>query len=113
MSDDITSEATVLQSLSLAGYGISWGTSTAVGTVSVQVSNDYTLSATGQDGDAGTWTTIPFDYNGATVTSIPVTGSSGTGFLNIAKIAAYACRLVYTYTSGSGTLNATITGKVS
>lgn len=112
MSGNITSLVTILQSITGCSYAGNWLGSTAVGTLSVQVSNDYQANG-GTVLNAGTWTTITVQYSGNTVQTIPVSGSTGTFFIDLTKIQAYAIRLVYTATSGAGTLNATINGKVS
>jgi hypothetical protein len=109
----LTSAPTVLSSLSKPSYAISWSGSSPVGTIIVQVSNDYSLGANGLVSNAGTWNTIPFlNSSGAIVSSFAVSGNTGTGFLDI-DTAAYAIQLVYTKTSGTGTLAVTIAGKVS
>lgn len=109
----ITSSATILQELTLVGYGLSWAGSSPVGTISVQISNDYALNPNGSIANAGTWTTMTIQYNGAAVTSVPVTGSTGTGFIDIDAISAYAMRIVYTKASGTGSLQAYVNAKVA
>lgn len=113
MAANITSAPTILQSLSKASYSISWSGTSPVGTLSVQVSNDYSLSANGTVNNAGTWTTLTLSVSGAPATSIPVTGNTGTAFIDLESISAYAIQLVYTYASGTGTMQATFNGKVS
>ena len=113
MSANITGAATIIQKISMVSYGFSWAGATPVGTISVQVSNDYSLLANGQVGNAGTWTVLPISYQGSTVNSVPVTGNTGNGFIDIDQIAAYAIRVVYTSTSGTGTLQCLLNGKVS
>ncbi len=108
----ITSAATILSSMTCASYSLSWTGSTPVGTASVQVSNDYAINGNIVL-NAGTWTTIYLNVNGTPATTIAITGNTGNGFIDIEKTAAYAIRLVYTKGSGTGTLNAIITGKVS
>ncbi len=109
----ITSDATVMQGLSLVSYEVSWSGSTPVGTLSLQVSNTYTIAPDGTVGAAGTWTTVPLDVDGAYATSMPVSGNTGHGFIDVTLQAGYAVRLVYTKGSGTGTLTATVCGKVS
>ncbi len=109
----ITSEATLLQSLSMASYEVSWTGTSPVGTLVLQVSNSYALGPTGQVSATGTWTTVPVDLSGGEVTSIPITGNTGNGFIDIAAHAGYAMRLVYTKASGTGTLHAVFKGKVA
>lgn len=113
MTANITSAVTVLQSISDISYSFSWTGTSPVGTMSVQVSNDYAVSTNGTVSNAGTWTTIPILLStGSTATSAPVTGNTGTGFFDITT-GAYAIRTVYTFASGTGTLTATVAGKVS
>lgn len=112
MAANITSAPTLLQSITLANYAVTWTGTTPVGTLAVQASNDCTVDNSGVV-SGGTWNPIPLDLNGATVTSIPITGDTGKGMIDIDGLAAYAIRLVYTFSSGTGTLNAMITGKVA
>lgn len=112
MAADITSAPTLLQSLSMVNYAVTWTGTTPVGTISVEASNDCVVSA-GGGVSSGTWNPLPLDLNGATVTAIPLTGNTGNGMIDIDGLAAYAVRLKYTYTSGTGTLNAVVTGKVT
>lgn len=109
----LTSIASIIEDLTLLGYSYSWSGTSPVGTVHVEVSNDYALNPDGSVGNAGTWTTITVDYNGSAVTTVPVAGNTGTGFINVNGIAAYAMRTVYTSASGSGTLNSILNAKVA
>jgi hypothetical protein len=112
MSGNLTSTPTILSSMSMASYSLSWIGTAPVGTASVQVSNDYSLNAAGQVENGGTWTTLVLSVNGSPSTTVPVSGASGSAFIDINQTAAYAVRLVYTSASGSGALTATIAGKV-
>lgn len=110
----ITSTPTILRSLTKVSYSASWTGSTPIGTLAVQCSNDYALGANGVVSNAGTWNTMTLNLAGVPVTSVPVTGNTGNGLIDLSGgTAAYATRLVYTKTSGTGTLNATFVGKVS
>jgi len=113
MAGNITSAPTILQSLSLVSYAFSWTGTSPVGTISIQVSNDFALTPEGQVSNAGTWNTLTLNYGGSAVTTIPVSGNTGNGFVDLDPTAGYAIRAIYTATSGSGTLIATINGKVS
>lgn len=113
MAGNLISAPTVLQSLSGCSYSASWVGTAPVGTLSVQVSNDYSLTATGQVNNPGTWNTLTLSVAGALATTIPVTGSPGNDFIDILKTEAYAIRLIYTATSGTGTMQAIFNGKVS
>lgn len=112
MAANITSMPTILQSLSRVSYSVSWAGSSPVGTIQIQCSNDYAIGATGTVVNSGTWNTMTVSLNGSPVQTIPVTGNSGSGLIDITATAAYAVRLVYTFTSGTGTLQAIVTGKV-
>ncbi len=113
MSDDIISDPTILQSITKVSYELDWTGTSPIGTASVQVSNSYSLDPSGQVLNSGSWTTLTLSLNGAPVSSIPITGNTGTAFIDITVTAGYASRLVYTATSGVGTLNAIVNGKVS
>lgn len=108
----ITSSATILQSLTMLNYAVKWTGTAPVGTLKVQASDDYSLNQDGTINNAGTWNDIPLDVSGALVTSIPITGNADNGMIDIVGLAAYAVRLLYTKTSGTGTFNAIVSGKV-
>lgn len=97
----------------MISYGISWAGTSPVGTLSVQVSNDYSQNEAGGVADPGTWNTLTLDVAGTPTTSIPVSGNTGNGFIDILQTGAYAMRLVYTATSGTGLMQATIAAKVA
>lgn len=113
MSANIISAPTIIQKLSMMSYAVTWSGTAPVGAISVQASNDYTQYADGSVNNPGTWNPMPLSYNGTSVTSIPVTGNSGNGFIDIDQMGGYAIQLVYTATSGTGTLQAIINGKVA
>lgn len=105
MSASITSQVTVIQRISGNSYDVSW-TGAPVGTFSVQISNTYSENVDGSVRNAGNWATVTL--------SSPITaaGSPDNAMINLAGLECYAVRLVYTRTSGTGTLNAVICGKV-
>jgi hypothetical protein len=113
MAGNLTSLPTILQSITGVSYALSWSGTAPVGTASVQVSNDYALNPTGTVANAGTWTTVELTVAGSASTTVPISGSPGTAFIEIEKTNAYAIRLIYTAGSGTGTLTAIINGKVS
>ena len=112
MAADIISAPTILNSLSMYSYSVSWTGTTPVGTLEIQASNDCVILAAGGVA-GGTWNTKPVGLNGATVSSIPITGNSGNGMIDVGRDGVLAVRLVYRATSGTGTLSATINGKVA
>lgn len=110
MAASINGPATVIQRLPGISYDISW-TGSPVGTFSVQVSNSYSENADGSVGNAGNWYTLPTTYF---LFPIPVpSGSPGNGFIDLTTVTnAYAIRLVYTATSGTGSLTVLPCAKV-
>lgn len=92
----------------MVSYDISWAGAAPVGDISVQVSNTYAVNDQGEPLNNGaTWSTITLS------SPTSVSGNTGTGFIQLSDLGAYAIRLVYTPTSGTGTLKATVVGKVA
>lgn len=112
MAADITSSPTILRSLNMISYTIVWSGTSPVGTVSVQVSNDYSLNPDGTVNNAGHWVPYTLNQSGTPTTTIAVSGNTGTGFIDITTTAGFATRLIYTAGSGVGTMNVTVVGKV-
>lgn len=113
MAVNQTSIPTILQSLSCGSYSISWTGSSPVGNLSLQVSDDYSLNANGTVNNPGTWDTAPVSVSGTSVTTIPIMGNTGNGFIDILGTGAYAVRLMYVATSGTGALSIIVNGKVT
>ena len=106
MTTTITSAVTIIQKLSSVSYSYSWSGTSPIGTVTVQVSNDYSTNADGSVRNSGTWDIVPLSA------STNVSGNSGQGFIDLDGVGAFAIRTVYTPISGSGSLSATINAKV-
>lgn len=83
----ITSGQSDCQNVDHFQYLVSWTGSTPIGTLEVQQSTDGT-----------SWTAL--DFGG----SISVSGNTGSHTLIVQKISFKYCRLVYTKSSGTGTL---------
>ena len=113
MSGNLTSAVTIISGISMLSYGFSWVGTSPVGTVSVQVSNDYALDVTGAVANAGTWNTLTLNVGGTPATTVAVSGNTGNGGVDIFQTGFYAIRCIYTRASGTGTLQATIAGKVA
>jgi hypothetical protein len=107
MASNIMSAVTIIQNLSMLSYDISWLGTAPSGTLSVQVSNTYSQNGDGTVRNPGNWTSLVLS------TTPTVSGNTGSGFIDIDAIGAYAMRLVYTPASGTGLMQATINGKVS
>lgn len=92
------------QQMSGLGFDISW-TGSPVGTFGVQVSNTYVQSPGGVVENPGSW-------NNIVLSTVPTAaGTPGSAFINVAEIQGLWLRLNYVATSGTGVLNATVTGK--
>jgi hypothetical protein len=113
MSGNLIGLPSIILRLPMISYAFSWAGTSPVGTVSVQVSNDYSENAVGGVQNAGTWNTIPLVYSGSSVTAIPLSGNTGNGFVDIDSLAGYAIRPIYTFTSGTGSLQAILEAKVT
>ncbi len=113
MSASITSAPTILQSITEISYEVVWSGTSPIGTISVQVSNDYSVHPDGSVNNAGHWVTATLSVAGTPASSVPLSGNTGEGMIDPFSTAAYAVRLVYTRASGTGTMNAVINGKVS
>jgi hypothetical protein len=106
MSGTVTSLVTVLQNMSMLSYDISWSGTGTMGTFDVQVSNSYSENADGTVRNPGNWTSLPLSHPTIVATD------SGFGFIDIEALGAFAARLVYTPTAGTGLLQAILIGKV-
>jgi hypothetical protein len=107
LATSFTSPATVIQQVSMVSYAMDWTGSSPIGVISLQVSNDYRPATGGQPGVAGNWNDLPLSQ------TCNLTGSTGTGFIDIDQCGAYAIRLKYVASSGTGSLNCQISGKAA
>lgn len=100
----ITSSVTTIQYLDNIGVQLNFSGS-PVGTFAIQVSADYKQDANGNVMNAGNW--IPVTLSPAPVAS----GSPGQIYLDLNQLSSPYLRVVYTKTSGTGTLQGYVTGK--
>jgi len=109
MSSNINGPVSIIQRLPGISYDIVW-TGTPTGTFTVQVSNSYFTDPEGNVIGTPNWTNLPTaSFTG----TYPVpSGSSGAGFLDVVGTEAYAVRLIYTSSSGSGSLTVYAAAKV-
>lgn len=105
MSTSLVSEVAILPQLVLVSYAINWTGSSLDGNFTVEVSNDYSENVDGSVRNPGTWTELPLSDD----TSITI--DTDSGFIDIDVTAAYAIRLKYNRTAGTGTLQVTMMGK--
>lgn len=109
VSGDVTSLVSVIQRVPGISYDIAW-TGTLVGTLSVQVSNTVTLNPDGSIASAGNWNSLP---PATFIGTYPIpAGSPGNGFLDVVGTEAYAVRIKFNYSSGTGNLIVYPCGKV-
>lgn len=106
----ITSAVTAIEFLDNIGIQINF-TGSPVGTFAVQISMDYDQDQNGNVISAGNWITMPVQQGSTSYTAIPTSLGSPI-YLDLNQLSAPWIRLVYTRTSGTGTLNAFIAAKM-
>lgn len=105
MGGDVTSSVTNIQFLDNIAYQVNF-TGTPVGTFSVEVSVDHAQDSQGNVTVTGTW-------NALTLSPTPAaSGAAGSAYIDLNQLSAAYVRIKYTRTSGTGTLNGYITGKM-
>lgn len=102
----VTSAVTNIQGEDNIGIQVNILTGTATGTLDVQISNDY-LAVNGSVKNAGNWISLGSSYQ-VTVTS----GQPANIYWDINQMSAMSIRLLWTRSSGTGTYDAIITGKM-
>lgn len=107
MAANITSSPIVLLYMYACSFAFLWTGTSPVGTVSIQGSNDFSQNANGTVLNAGTWDTLTLNYGGSAVTSVPISGNSGNGIIDVVATGVYAIRFIYTATSGTGNITVT------
>lgn len=107
MSSPIISKVSIIQNTTLISYDVSWSGVAPVGAITVEVSNTYAVNDQGEPiNNNASWTAITLSA------PTSVSGDTGSGFIQLSDLSSYAIRLVYTPTSGTGMLKATVVGKV-
>lgn len=104
MAASITSAAQEIQYQDNIGIQLNWS-GAPVGTFSVQISMDHKEDIEGNIVTAGNWITLPLSP------AITASGTPDTAYIDLNQQSAPYVRVVYTRTSGTGTLNAFVTGK--
>jgi hypothetical protein len=112
MAANIISSPFILNGQAGCSFGFSWTGTSPVGTISIQGSNDYSIAQISNVTNPGTWNTLTLNYNGSAVTTVPVSGNTGNGLIDLNFTSVYAVRAIYTAVSGSGNLTATLFCKV-
>lgn len=104
MGASVTSTLAFVQYQDNVGIQLNW-TGTPTGTFTVQVSVDHAQDTLGNVTVAGNWVTLTLSA------SITAAGSADTAYIDLNQLSAPWARVVYTRTSGTGTLNGYITAK--
>lgn len=102
----ITSSVTNIEFLDNIGYQINVASGTPTGVIKVQISIDYAQDINGNVTNAGNWVDL------TPVSQTISAGSPSPIYFDMTQLSAPWIRLVYTRTSGSGTINAFITAKM-
>lgn len=100
MSGNLTSSVTSIQWMDNIGVQLVW-TGSPVGNFFVDVSADYDANTN----NPGNWTPIA-------LSPAPTTAAGSPIYIDMNQLSAPFIRVRYVSTSGSGTLTATITGKM-
>lgn len=101
----VVSSVTSIQFLDNVGVQAIWAGSSPVGTVSIEVSADYSQDFMGNVINAGHWVAI-------TAASTAVTGNTGSDYIDLNQLSTPWVRARYTKTSGTGLINIYITAKM-
>lgn len=105
MSGNLTSAVTQIEYLDNIGIQLNF-TGTPTGTFSVQVSIDYAQDSLGNVTNIGNWIAVTLSA------AATASGSANQIYIDLNELSAPWIRCIYTRTSGSGTLNAFICGKM-
>lgn len=100
----ITSRAIEIIRQDNVGIQLNW-TGTPTGTFDFQVSVDHKEDSNGVVMEEGNWVSIPL------TTPITAAGSPDSAYVDFNQLSAAYMRVVYTKTSGSGTLDGFIAAK--
>jgi hypothetical protein len=108
MAGNITSSVVQMQMVDDIALQFDW-TGSPVGSIAVQVSLNYSVDPGGAVLNPGTWATLP---SSAFTGTYPVPGTTTTpGYLEVPLSSSIAMRVVYTASSGTGSLTVLAAGK--
>lgn len=111
----LTSPVTSILHKDTVQVQLQW-TGSPVGTFQIQACSDYKPALAQTPGfgapNSGTWSTLPVQdpTTGTTYTSVPTSAGSPIS-VNLTQLGHTSIQVVYTNTSGTGTLNGFITAK--
>ncbi len=104
MSGNITSNAVEVKLQDNVGVQLHW-TGAPTGVFSIQVSMDHREDIEGNVVVAGHWVSVILNP------SITASGSADDAYIDLNQLSAAYVRIVYTATSGTGTLDAFVNAK--
>lgn len=105
MATSLTSTVTSIGQISQIGYTISW-TGAPVGSFDIQVCNNAQFNSSGAYiSGSGSWVSLPL------TPAISAAGTADSGYADVIPTSAAFMRLAFTRVSGTGTLNAFVSGK--
>ena|ERR1700677_2695464 len=104
MTASITSAVVETRNQDNIGFQLNW-TGAPVGTFTFQVSMDFFEDINGNIVNPGNWTTLPV------TPAITAAGTPNTAYVDINQTSSPYMRVVYTFASGTGTLDGFANGK--
>lgn len=105
MGANITSGAVEVKNQDNIGVQLHWTTSDGVGTFSVQISSDHFEDTEGNIVVAGNWVTLPLSP------AITAASANDDAYIDLNQMSAMYMRVIYTRTSGTGTVSAIVVAK--
>lgn len=107
MATSITSEQAIIEGTDIQAIEVEWTGTSPVGTVTVEVSSYDKKTQTNS-----TWKEIVFtNQTGTQVSTMAVSGNSGSHLLHILTLGVNAMRVKYNRTSGTGSLTVILSAK--
>lgn len=104
MATSLTSPVVEIRNQDNVGIQLHW-TGAPVGDFDFQVSSDHVQDSQGNVTNAGNWVSLPLSP------AISAAGSADDAYVDLNQMSAMYCRVVYTRTSGTGSLSGVIVAK--
>jgi len=104
MATSLTSPVVEIRNQDNVGIQLHW-TGAPVGDFDFQISSDHAQDSQGNVTNAGNWVSLPLSP------AISAAGSSDDAYVDLNQMSAMYCRVVYTRTSGTGSLSGVIVAK--
>lgn len=104
MASSITSKAQNIQNQDNVGIQLHWA-GAPVGTFTIQISSNHVETTNGDVVVAGDWVFLVLSP------AITASGSADDAYIDLNQMSAMYVRIIYTRTSGTGTLDAYVVSK--